>query len=486
VVAVSFTATAYSLANVVGNVSTVRNSADGQPVTLASPAGTILANAQAVPNPSPSNAPAGVTFPVGFFSFQVHGLTAGGSATVTLSLPAGVTVDTYYRYGPTPGSPQPHWYPFSYNGLRGAVIDNVNHQIVLHFVDGGIGDDDLAVNGIVVDAGAPAVLVPTTTSIATSVSPSVFAQPVTYTATVASAVAGSLTGTVTFFDGSTPLATLPLTGGRAQFTTAALDRGSHAITATYNGDGEFKTSTSSAVTQTVQTVALEPDPLQPTQANLVVGGTAGADFIHVGAERGGRQLDVQVTQVGGSFHFTDSVPTAQVSRLVIFSGPGNDVILVDDAVILPALLFGGAGNNLLKGGGGPSVLVGGPGRDVLIGGLGLSVLIGGGGSDLLLGRGPAILIGGRTDYDANLAALEAVLAEWDRNDANYQDRVAHLLGSASGGRNGSVVLNATTVHADNASELLVGLTGLDWYFAGLSHRPVLVGKRSTEVVTWLT
>jgi hypothetical protein len=142
----------------------------GQPVTLTSPTATTLANVQAVPNPCPRDAPGGVQFPVGFFAFQVQGLTAEGSTMVTLTLPPGVTVNSYYRYGPTADNPTPHWYPFLFDGTTGAEIDNTNHRSVLHFVDCQRGDDGLAANGVVVDAGAPGyvstlrVTVPTSTS----------------------------------------------------------------------------------------------------------------------------------------------------------------------------------------------------------------------------------------------------------------------------------------------------------------------------------
>ena len=47
---------------------------------------------------------------------------------------------------------------------------------------------------------------------------------------------GTPTGTVTFFDGATPLATVSLdSSGRAGLTTSVLAVGSHSITATYNG-----------------------------------------------------------------------------------------------------------------------------------------------------------------------------------------------------------------------------------------------------------
>jgi hypothetical protein len=74
-------------------------------------------------------------------------------ATVTLELPEGTRVDTYYNYGPTPDNPTVHWYEFLYDGETGAEI--LEDQILLHFKDGQRGDHDLAVNGEIVTLGAP-------------------------------------------------------------------------------------------------------------------------------------------------------------------------------------------------------------------------------------------------------------------------------------------------------------------------------------------
>jgi len=64
----------------------------------------------------------------------------------------------------------------------------------------------------------------------------VYGQSVGFTATVG-AFAGVPSGTVTFSDGATRLATVPLDGfGTAAFTTSALSLGSHSITATYSVD----------------------------------------------------------------------------------------------------------------------------------------------------------------------------------------------------------------------------------------------------------
>jgi uncharacterized repeat protein (TIGR01451 family) len=130
---------------------------DGQDyVTLATPPGTVLSGVRAMDNPSTGDTPASAEFPVGFFEFSVSGLTPGAATTVTLYLPANQTPTTYYKFGPTPAEPTPHWYHFMHDGQTGAVIlDNV---VTLHFVDGQRGDDDLVANGEFSDAGAPGLI----------------------------------------------------------------------------------------------------------------------------------------------------------------------------------------------------------------------------------------------------------------------------------------------------------------------------------------
>jgi len=95
----------------------------------------------------------------------------------------------------------------------------------------------------------------TTATVTSSANPSAFGQSVTFTTTVAAAApgAGTPTGTVTFSDGATTLGTGTLNGsGVATFTTAALAVGSHSITASYGGDGNFNASTTAnALTQVV-------------------------------------------------------------------------------------------------------------------------------------------------------------------------------------------------------------------------------------------
>ncbi len=98
----------------------------------------------------------------------------------------------------------------------------------------------------------------TTSSVASSANPSAFGQSVTFTATIAANAPGSgiPTGMVTFMDGVTTLGTGTLDGsGQTTLSTSALSVGSHSITVVYGGDTNFTTSTSSALTQTVNQAA---------------------------------------------------------------------------------------------------------------------------------------------------------------------------------------------------------------------------------------
>jgi Bacterial Ig-like domain (group 3)/Beta-propeller repeat len=90
----------------------------------------------------------------------------------------------------------------------------------------------------------------TTTTLVSSQNPSNVGQSVTFTANVTPQFSGKVTGTVTFYDGTTALKTVGLSGGVDKFTTATLTSGAHNITATYNGSASF-TGSSASLTQMV-------------------------------------------------------------------------------------------------------------------------------------------------------------------------------------------------------------------------------------------
>jgi hypothetical protein len=92
-------------------------------------------------------------------------------------------------------------------------------------------------------------LATTTTSLVSSLNPSLVGQSVTFTATVNGGA--SPTGTVQFNDGAAALANEALVGNVASFTTSALVAGSHPIAAIYSGDAANNASTSPVVVQIV-------------------------------------------------------------------------------------------------------------------------------------------------------------------------------------------------------------------------------------------
>jgi hypothetical protein len=99
--------------------------------------------------------------------------------------------------------------------------------------------------------------IPTTTALAAAPNPTLVGQPVTFTATVTpSATTGLVpTGTVTFFDGTTPIGSAPVaSNGVAALTVSNLVAGAHTITASYSGDVSFQTSTSGPVAQQVNQI----------------------------------------------------------------------------------------------------------------------------------------------------------------------------------------------------------------------------------------
>ena len=95
---------------------------------------------------------------------------------------------------------------------------------------------------------------PTTTTIQSSLNPSVFGQTVTFTATVQSP-SGVPAGTVIFYDSSTSLGSGTLANGVASLTTSSLSAGSHSITAAYQGNSNFDASTSQVLNQVVNGVS---------------------------------------------------------------------------------------------------------------------------------------------------------------------------------------------------------------------------------------
>jgi len=88
------------------------------------------------------------------------------------------------------------------------------------------------------------------------------------------------TGTVAFYDGATQLGSSALSDGVATFTTSALTMGTHAISAVYSGDANYKTASSVAMMETIEdfTIAVAPGSSSRTPT-VYPGGSASYSLV---------------------------------------------------------------------------------------------------------------------------------------------------------------------------------------------------------------
>ncbi|MGB6744160.1 MAG: Ig-like domain repeat protein [Terracidiphilus sp.] len=168
----------------------------------------------------------------------------------------------------------------------------------------------------------------TTTTLTSSVNPSVFGQNVTFTATVAATGGGTVTpdGTVTFMDGAATLGTAPLTAGVATYATATLAVGMHSITAVYSGDATngILGSTSTVVKQDVQaaTTVTVTSSLNPSNFGSAVTFTATVSSSSTTAATGTAVFFDNGVQIGTSILAGNPASaTFQTSTLAVGTHP---------------------------------------------------------------------------------------------------------------------------------------------------------------------
>ncbi|MFT5523535.1 MAG: Ca2+-binding RTX toxin-like protein, partial [Pirellulaceae bacterium] len=112
-----------------------------------------------------------------------------------------------------------------------------------------------------------------------------------------------------------------------------------------------------------------------------------------------------------------------------FGGDGNDNISGQDG---DDILFGEAGNDILSGSRGNDILSGQAGDDKLFGDTGFDILLGGDDADKLYGQfDDDIMLGGISTDEANIAALQAVLAIW--SDTGTYPTVLDRIGAMPAG-----------------------------------------------------
>ena len=114
------------------------------------------------------------------------------------------------------------------------------------------------------------VLNTSTTSVGSAPNPSAQGQSVTFTAMV-SASPVTPTGNVIFKDGATAFGAAALSNGTATFSTDSLAPGAHTITAFYLGDSNSTASTSSGLTQTVNSAAPTVTAVSPSNGPVAGG-----------------------------------------------------------------------------------------------------------------------------------------------------------------------------------------------------------------------
>ncbi|MBU1425901.1 MAG: Ig-like domain repeat protein [Gammaproteobacteria bacterium] len=120
------------------------------------------------------------------------------------------------------------------------------------------------------DSNDPVDQSPTTTTLATSVNPSVAGQAVTLTAVV---TGSSPIGIVNFMDDASSLGSATIAAGQATLHYTFINVGPHNLKAVYTGDTNNLTSTSAAVVETI-TVATSSTSLAVTPSTVATGQAA--------------------------------------------------------------------------------------------------------------------------------------------------------------------------------------------------------------------
>lgn len=114
-----------------------------------------------------------------------------------------------------------------------------------------------------------------------------------------------------------------------------------------------------------------------SEGKLIINGTDHPDHIAVSAGEASNFVHVKWNGEGlGRF--------GPISGIVLRGNGGDDVLIIESGVHLPAVVDGGGGDDCVQGGSGGDQLFGGDGDDVLIAGTGRPALKGGSGNDRII------------------------------------------------------------------------------------------------------
>jgi hypothetical protein len=174
----------------------------------------------------------------------------------------------------------------------------------------------------------------TTTAVTTSAATVLVGAPVTFTANLSGFV-GTPTGTVSFLDGTTQIGTGAVSAtGVATFTTSALALGQHSISASYGGDANNGTSSSNALTETIQQTtatnvtasknpALGGVPVSFTATVTTANGATATGTVKF--LDGTTLLATQTLAAGVATYTTSSLSVGSHMITAVYSGDTNDV-----------------------------------------------------------------------------------------------------------------------------------------------------------------
>ncbi|MEN8244169.1 MAG: choice-of-anchor U domain-containing protein [Thermodesulfobacteriota bacterium] len=139
------------------NVGSIKIGEDTNYMTIETPYFTSIRNFKRVDAQSPEGIPNDIDFSFGLYEYDIYTDEFDESVTVTITLPEGVTPDTYYSYGITPDNQTGHWYEFIDDGETGVDING--NIITIYLVDALRGDDILDKDYKVKGLGGPGFII---------------------------------------------------------------------------------------------------------------------------------------------------------------------------------------------------------------------------------------------------------------------------------------------------------------------------------------
>lgn len=299
-------------------------------------------------------------------------------------------------------------------------------------------------------------------------------------------------------DGTTSSAEVDQSERSFAGTHAYSSPGTFDVSVTLIDDDRGRAQSTSAVTVTGSPVA---GVSRSADGVLTVIATDGRDIVSV--YKHNDQL-VVATKASGAAVVEQRFNIAEVNRIIMVLGGGNDSATIAPDVTLPVVIYGDDGRDDLHAGGGPSFFIGGAGYDTLIGGVaddtlqgglgndriegglgndqlsgddgddvllggdGINILLGGNGHDTLTGgRSYDLLIGGRGHDELHGQGSRDVLIGGSAAVELQPELLDALMAKWRTGVLSDPLLSLSSITDDEVQDKLFGEDGNDRLLAGL-------------------